>query len=54
MTAPAAAGPRFAVTVLAGALVLLASLVNLLRHDLYPLLSAEIGLVAPGICCSRR
>ncbi len=49
MTAPAVAGPRFAVTVLAGALVLLASLVNLLRHNLYPLLGAEVGLVALGI-----
>jgi len=47
--AAAAAGPRFAVAVLAGALVLLASLVNLLRHNLYPLLSAEVGLVALGI-----
>ena len=49
MTAPAAASPRFAVTLLAGALVLLVSLVNLLRHNLYPLLSAEVGLVALGI-----
>lgn len=49
MTAAAAASPRFAVTLLAGALVLLASLVNLLRHNLYPLLGGEVALVVVGI-----